>query len=241
MTRSCAKPTCSSLAVNWFDVSREACVVTRSASETGQGIALCRAHAERFSVPAGWSLVVVDAVISQPELIEPAIIAEPADVAAAVSGDRPTEAVAEEAVTEDAVVQDDIATEEPADAEILETDLVEAEIVEAARADKANREHDRENPWFVPATHVDDDGDDSQSYLANPNEGSLLHRAFNGPATSGAEHDGGCADGAESPVDELSPRRRARSTSDDPEEEASALYREFELPFPPHARRVAVS
>ncbi len=133
-----------------------------------------------------------------------------------------------------------------------------------------HRAHDRDNPWFVPVavsdaevassdsddadSHNADDDDHDQS-LAHPTEGSLLHRAFHGPSStddvdqevsgsSGSSGSNGRAVLSAAPVDELSPRRRARSPSDDAEEEAVGGYHEFELPFPPHsprAKKVAVS
>lgn len=225
MSRSCAKPTCTNLAVSWFDVSREACSVMRSASPTGSGMALCQVHADRFSVPDGWSLVVVDEGVSQQQLIEPAVVAEPEAVVAAVLDD-----AVDASETSEAGESNDAAQANEAD----DTD-------DAAEITEANREHDRENPWFVPASHAEALDVETDSFLDNPSEGSLLHRAFKGPSASDSVRQGELPAVAQAPVDELSPRRRARSTSDDPEEEASSLYHEFELPFPPHSRQVAVS
>ncbi len=205
MSRSCAKPTCSSPAVSWFDLSRETREVARSTSASEQGIALCQVHADRFSVPVGWSLTV-----AAPE---------------------PDPSQSNTAVQSNAAV-DEVTP---------------------------NREHDRENPWFVPAAHIDAAADidaDEDSLVKNPSAGSLLDRAFNGPATddvpgtgpNGKDRSGsrdtvqrGSASAPQAPVDELSPRRRARSSSDDAEEESTSRYHEFELPFPPHGRRIAVS
>ena len=83
----------------------------------------------------------------------------------------------------------------------------------------------------------------------------MLHRAFNGPAKSAKDSvraakdsvraakdsDKAASSGkgapAKAPVDELSPRRRSRSSSDDAEEESADLYQTSELPFPPHRKR----
>ncbi len=102
-------------------------------------------------------------------------------------------------------------------------------IIEKARSGEPNREHGRDNPWFVPST-IDERADaESRSDLNNAAKGSLLDRAFNGP---GVKDESGRS---VAPADELSSRRRARSSADEPEEDAPGLYQTCELPFPPHS------
>ena len=221
MSRSCAKPTCSDLAVSWFELSRETQQVTRSSVPAAHGIALCQTHADRFGVPGGWTLVTVDdpsEITTSPE----APIVEAEVVSALVESDR---------------------------AERIEPGSAENEAAENGSVE-VHRIHDRDNPWFVPVSPSNDSSASESSVgtevsaeietLAHPTSGSLLHRAFHGPEPSASDRAPKSAV-PEPAVDELSPRRRARSSSDEPEEEAEGLYHTLELPFPPHVRHVAVS
>lgn len=237
MSRSCAKPICSDPAVSWFDLSRVTQQVTRSSVPTELGIALCESHAERFSVPDGWTLETG---------VEPVVADDEARAIADVSLLPGVGDVHEASEDQDVLEEQDA----PGDEDALRHQ--DAEDVPVER----HRSHDRDNPWFVGAVaEVDESqpGEDAGDWsLGDPTEGSLLHRAFHGPAptedgdSSTADTTGTAetADTAGAPVDELSPRRRARSSSDDAEEEVAGGYREFELPFPPHSprsQRVAVS
>ncbi len=56
MSRYCAKPTCPELATTWFEMSREEQRVVRADTSTKHAIPLCPSHADRFKVPAGWTL-----------------------------------------------------------------------------------------------------------------------------------------------------------------------------------------
>ena len=56
MSRLCAKPICSDLAVRWFDILAVDRRVVERSRATGSAIPLCVTHAERFSVPEGWTI-----------------------------------------------------------------------------------------------------------------------------------------------------------------------------------------
>ena len=239
MSRSCAKPICSDPAVSWFDLSRGTQQVTRSSVPTDAGIALCASHAERFSVPAGWALTITD----------DAPIAESEESASAPAVDADAHESAVDEVAEEETAGEAVAAEQTAGDEVYtESPVATADGVDTGT--ERHRTHDRDNPWFVaaPSDAEATPGHDSADEwsLGHPTEGSLLHRAFHGPTATdeGEQASDGDTVGRSAPVDELSPRRRARSSSDDAEEEAVAGYREFELPFPPHSprsQRVAVS
>ncbi len=57
MSRLCAKPTCSGVAVRWFDVDGAGRRVLEQHRPTTSTIALCEPHADRFSAPTGWTWV----------------------------------------------------------------------------------------------------------------------------------------------------------------------------------------
>ncbi len=252
MSRSCAKPTCSGPAVSWFDLRRASQEVIRSSVATDHGIALCASHSDRFSVPDGWTFAPgpqPEAVTTQPEAVttQPeAVTTQPEAAPVAAASDANAVGLAR-VDSEESGSRDDDAKPENADS-------------------SSNRVHDRNNPWFVPSSAVIDGASNdgasrdgaSEAVLGErpetptaPREGSLLHRAFHGPqsddANSTGADEGDRVDGRDrAPVDELSPRRRLRSSSDDAEEEATELFETFELPFPPHSpagkpRSIAVS
>jgi len=60
MARLCAKPTCASSAVRWFEVDAANRRVFEQARATASTISLCETHAARFSVPDGWTLLAED-------------------------------------------------------------------------------------------------------------------------------------------------------------------------------------
>ena len=69
MSRFCAKPTCSDLAQRWFDIAAAEREVIERAEPTASSIALCDAHAARFSTPSGWTFTASAPV--EIEMVEP--------------------------------------------------------------------------------------------------------------------------------------------------------------------------
>ena len=57
MSLVCAKPGCAELIAGWFATNRDSRSVTISEHEAPHAIGLCASHLQRFSVPAGWSLI----------------------------------------------------------------------------------------------------------------------------------------------------------------------------------------
>lgn len=152
MSRLCAKPTCSAVAVQWFDVAAaEQRVISRSRA-TPSTIALCESHAARFSAPRGWTIEAEDSGDAAVEASEP--------------GTNEPRAVAVDALT---------AGESPSR---LEAALVR-DRTPRRRARKHDRDRpwflalsDTSGATSVePAPDVQDE----------PSVGSLLHRAFHGP------------------------------------------------------------
>ena len=215
MSRSCAKPTCSSPAVSWFDLRRVTQQVVRSSSPTDHGIALCAAHADRFGVPSGWTVVTGEPT--------PARVADASQVNKATAK-KHAPAKKQAAAKKRRTAKKQVAKQQETESEIPVNAVAQ----------------DRGSAWFVPSADASEENEGSPS-LGAPSEGSMLYRAFNGPEKKVVAKAKTERVAAES--DELSPRRRARSTSDDAEEEAPDAYETFELPFPPHAdpRSIAVS
>lgn len=60
MSRLCAKPTCSELAVSWLDIVRQDRRVIEHAHATVNGLAICVTHRDRFVVPDGWEIIELD-------------------------------------------------------------------------------------------------------------------------------------------------------------------------------------
>ena len=57
MSLVCAKPGCVELIAGWFATNRDSRSVTISEHEAPHATGLCATHLQRFSVPAGWSLI----------------------------------------------------------------------------------------------------------------------------------------------------------------------------------------
>jgi len=56
MAATCAKPTCTQPAAAWFVTAPADCAVYLHEEPIDGGVALCRDHRARFTVPAGWSI-----------------------------------------------------------------------------------------------------------------------------------------------------------------------------------------
>lgn len=67
MSRLCVKPTCSDLAVRWFDIVPAQCRVIERAEASASSLSLCVHHAARFSAPDGW---VVDGLVPESPVVE---------------------------------------------------------------------------------------------------------------------------------------------------------------------------
>lgn len=218
MSHVCAKPACIETVQVWLDFAPSSRHVVETATRSDVSVGLCKSHADRFTVPSGWSL----------ELL-PRSSAVPAELVDAVA--EPSTDIGD--------------TGETADAESSRT----SRTPETAQAvgTPANRTHTRERPWFLALSDVVIDESvhtnntdiestrttaDSAAGLTEPSAGSLLHRAFHGPD---ADSDRSRADRDQ--VDELEPRRAARTPR---EQQDNGMA---ELPFPPFEpeHRVAVS
>ena len=233
MTRSCAKPTCSNQAVSWFALLRERREVTRSDSPTGQGMALCQMHADRFTVPVGWTLKVVGDSSEDPEPSNDSAAAEAA--AAVAEKDEPKEtakaataskskpktkakAKAKAKPKTKAKAKPKSKAKKKTTSKPTKAKPAKAKPKKAAsKSEKAKKAevnaHARETAWFVPDSFEDEDSltdDEPSPLLGEAAEGSLLDRAFNGPTNSKK-----AAESAEGSGDEL--------------------------PFPPHGNEVSVS
>jgi len=57
MSLVCAKPGCVELIAGWFATNRDSRSVTISVHVAPHATGLCSSHLQRFSVPAGWSLI----------------------------------------------------------------------------------------------------------------------------------------------------------------------------------------
>lgn len=197
MSHVCAKPACTETVQVWLDFVPSSRHVVETATRSDVSVGLCKSHADRFTVPSGWSLE----LLSRSSAVPAELIEDPTD-----------------------------------------------EFVDAvAEPTLANRTHTRERPWFLALSDVVIDESvhtgatdiestrtpaDTTDGLAEPSAGSLLHRAFHGPDT---DSDRSRADRDQ--VDELEPRRAARTPR---EQQDNGMA---ELPFPPFEpeHRVAVS
>lgn len=219
MSRFCAKPTCSGPAARWLNVNAAGQQVIEQAGPTDSTIALCISHAERFSMPNGWTWMSLDPIEKAPaEQVT-------AQQEAAPSADTQSEG-GESQSTQRRHGRD-------------------APWFLANSSDTANpspAENGRTAATTGPAAVTAKDSD-------APSTGSLLHRAFHGPDPGGTakrEHrtastptesaTGGGDDDDVAPVSDITRRRSSRSSS-------SASYYDVELPFPPadSAPHVAVS
>ncbi len=231
MSRLCAKPTCSDGAERWFDVSAAQCQVVERPGPTPSSIALCGAHAARFSAPSGWERIELAPDVAQP-------VSE-------TGAGTPRETVAEP--------PESVQVTEAEDTDIDDAEL-DDEVAETAAIPNPSprRQHTRDAPWFLAnADDASDDADIGSSHSAAdsgagvPSTGSLLHRAFHGPDR---EVDNARALEAER---ESSGRResRTKSTAVDPDDDGDvatvgdlasrrnartpAASYDVELPFPP--------
>ena len=60
MSRLCAKPSCAAAVDRWFDFAPAECRVAERSSPTSSTVGLCSTHADRFTVPEGWTLDSLD-------------------------------------------------------------------------------------------------------------------------------------------------------------------------------------
>jgi hypothetical protein len=74
MSRLCAKPSCTATVDRWFDFAPADCRVAERGSPTSSTVGLCPAHADRFTVPEGWTLDGLEVVS---DVIEPVADAAP--------------------------------------------------------------------------------------------------------------------------------------------------------------------
>ena len=135
-----------------------------------------------------------------------------------------------------------------------------ARAVPEGQPAKANGSQDaeeaRDNPWFVsepadaPAAAA---STDAQESLANPTEGSLMHRAFHGPSSGEkgqGEKTSKAKNGQQKPKAQRKPktqakaqrkqktqRKRKAKAASVPEATADEMN---ELPFPPEGTKTAV-
>ncbi|MFT7475423.1 MAG: hypothetical protein ACI81L_002362 [Verrucomicrobiales bacterium] len=56
MSRLCAKPSCVAPVERWFDFAAADCHVVERGSPTPSTVGLCATHADRFTLPQGWTL-----------------------------------------------------------------------------------------------------------------------------------------------------------------------------------------
>lgn len=234
MTRSCAKPTCSNQAVSWFDLLREVREVTRSDFATGQGMALCQMHADRFTVPVGWSLKVVGNTVDKSKVAEKPKATKSAKKAKSTKGSTAKTSKSATSKKTKAAKSDKAATaKKPAANKAAEKSKPAKSTVSKAKQSETSKKtkaakstdakadakaqdaaepeinpHARETAWFVPDTFEDDEAvSESTPLLGEAAAGSLLDRAFNGPKDGSSGDD---------------------ETND-------------ELPFPPHGDELPVS
>jgi hypothetical protein len=222
MSRFCAKPTCSDVAQRWFDIAAAEREVVERAEPTASSVALCEAHAARFSTPNGWRFTASAPVETEMAVDAPAGVQRPSDPQAP-------------STFEAALVRDHA----PRRARSRQHDRDTPWFLTLSDAPALD----------VPAG-TETVGSEEAEVTSAPDAGSLLHRAFHGPdreidiaRARAAERDRtsqletpGADDGRDiAELGDLTVRRAERST-------AKGGY-DIELPFPPlnSAPRTAVS
>ena len=216
MARLCAKPACSSAAASFFEVDAANRTVVEHARATLTTLALCDSHAERFSVPDGWTWSKRNDVASDVPL-----------ASEHGSGEKLIEALAAAGTT-------------PADPPSARRHSRDQPWFLAGSATTTDVGSATESVSTASATQsaANDESVESEVAMSSePSAGSLLHRAFHGPdratdvvRAKSAERDtspkarpADAPDGTVAKVRDIESGRRSRSVTS---------Y-DVELPFPP--------